>query len=141
MGSNSRRIVFGGLLAGVAIIVVNVIAQLTVGDRARSDMNAWLPGSADRMSLGAGALAAGIMFKLTIGVLIVWLSAALRPRFGPGPRPALYASMLVWVLGAIFFSDYPMMGMISICAYVIAELFQLVAFLLAAWIGARVSRN
>jgi len=49
--------------------------------------------------------------------------------------------MLVWVLGAIFFSDYPMMGMISIFAYVIAELFQLVAFLLAAWIGARVSRN
>ncbi|HSE60477.1 MAG TPA: hypothetical protein VLA99_17380 [Nitrospiraceae bacterium] len=30
----------------------------------------------------------------------LWLYAAIRPRFGAGPKTALYAGLGVWVLGS-----------------------------------------
>ena len=33
------------------------------------------------------------------GVIAVWVYAAIRPRFGPGPRTALRAGLVVWLVG------------------------------------------
>ena len=41
-----------------------------------------------------------------MGLLLVWLYAAIRPRFGPGPRTATYAALVVWVCGFIFHIDW-----------------------------------
>src|ERR1022692_4260888 len=32
------------------------------------------------------------------GIIAVWLYAAMRPRFGPGPRTAIRAGAAVWLL-------------------------------------------
>ncbi len=137
MAFNTRKVVTGGVLAGAVLVVVSILAQLALVDRARSEMNSWVPGSADRIGTSVGVVAAGVAMKLIIGMTLVWLYAAIRPRFGPGVRTACYAAIPVWILGAIFFSDFPMMGMMSGATYAMLEFFQLVGLLIAAWIGTR----
>lgn len=137
MPMNFKKVLIGGLVAGIVLIVANVLATVVLGNRVQEDMNAWIPGSGDRITPSGVAIGAGIIFKLVIGIVIVWLYAAIRPRFGPGPRTASYAAIAVWILGAIFFSDYLMVGMMSAGSYIILEAVQLLGFLLAAWTGAR----
>ena len=138
---NVARIVSSGLLAGAVIIALNVVAQAVLSERVQHEMNAWMPGAADRMQTGGAAVPAGIAMKLVIGIVLVWLYAAARPRLGPGPKTASLIALAVWLLAAIFFSDFPLTGMISWATYVQLEALQLVAFLAAAWVGARLYRE
>ena len=109
---NVVRTLTSGLLAGVVIMALNVAAQLVLSERVQREMNAWMPGAADRMQAGGAAVVAGLVMKLAIGVVLVWLYAAARPRLGPGPKTASLIALAVWLLGAIFFSDFPLTGMI-----------------------------
>jgi hypothetical protein len=138
MSINIRKVFTGGLLAGVIIIIFNILGQFVIMDRIQHEMNTWLPGSVDRMSMGTGAIAAGIIMKFVIGIILIWFYAAIRPRFGPGPRTASYVTITVWILGAIFFSDFPLMGMISVASYALLELMQLLTFLIATLVGASI---
>ncbi len=138
MPLNTRKVIIGGLAAGIVIIILNILAQFVLGDRVQHEMNAWMPGSADRMNMSVEAIAAGIVMKFIIGIILVWLYAAVCPRFGAGPRTASYVAVCVWILGAIFFSDFPLMGMISVLSYVILEVMQFLSFLAATLVGARI---
>jgi hypothetical protein len=138
MHINFKKVLFGGFSAGVVLIVINVLAQVFLGNRIQQDMNAWIPASAERITMSSFTLAAGIILKFVIGILLVWLYAAIRPRFGPGLRTASYGAFFVWILGAIFFSDYLMIGMMSATTYIITEVIQLLGFLIAVWTGARI---
>lgn len=138
---NVVRTLTSGLLAGVVIMALNVAAQLVLSERVQREMNAWMPGAADRMQAGGAAVVAGLVMKLAIGVVLVWLYAAARPRLGPGPKTASLIALAVWLLGAIFFSDFPLTGMISWATYALLETLQLLAFLAAAWAGAWLYRE
>jgi hypothetical protein len=133
---NATRVVAGGLAAGVVLNAVNVGAQLALMDRLVREVNAWMPGAASRMGTGGAAIAAGVLLKLVLGVLLVWLYAALRPRFGPGPRTAVYAALFMWILSGIFDSDFMMIGMMSFGTYATLTFIQLAGLLFASWAGA-----
>jgi hypothetical protein len=137
MSINPRRVITGGLVAGVVIILFNILAQFVLADRVKQEMNNWIPASADRMSMGVGVIAAGLMMKFVVGIILIWVYAAIRPRFGPGPQTAAYVAIAVWILGAVFFSDLPLMGMMSITTYILLETLQLVTFLIASLVGAK----
>jgi hypothetical protein len=138
MSINIRKVITGGLLAGVTIIIFNILGQFVLMDRIQHEMNTWIPGSVDRMNMGTGAIAVGIIMKFVIGIILIWFYAAIRPRFGSGPRTASYVAITVWILGAIFFSDFPLMGMISVASYALLEIMQLVTFLIATLVGASI---
>jgi hypothetical protein len=137
MAINLKKLLPGGLVAGVVLIVLNLLAQLLLGNRIQQDMDAWIPGSAERVTMGSFTLAVSILLKFVIGILLVWLYAAIRPRFGPGLRTASFSAFFVWMLGAIFLSDYLIIGMMSASTYVILEIIQLLSFVIAVWTGAR----
>jgi hypothetical protein len=138
MSLNHRKVITGGLLAGIIIIIINILGQFVLIDRIQQEMNTWMQGSADRIIMGAGAIAAGIIMKLLIGIILIWFYAAIRPRFGPGPRTASYVAITVWILGAIYFSDFPLMGMMSVSSYALLEIMQFITFLIATLVGARI---
>lgn len=138
MPLNIRKVIIGGLVAGIVIIILNILVQFILGDRVQHEMNAWMPGSADRMNMSGAAIAVGIAMKFIIGIILVWIYAAVCPRFGSGARTAAYVAVCVWILGAIFFSDFPLMGMISVLSYVIIEAMQFFSLLVATLVGARV---
>ncbi|HKE20085.1 MAG TPA: hypothetical protein VKB80_34660 [Kofleriaceae bacterium] len=138
---NVARTLAGGLLAGVVLIAANVVAQVVLSERVQHEMNTWMAGAADRMQASGAGVAAGIAMKLVIGAILVWLYAAARPRLGPGAKTASFIAVTVWLLAAIFFSDFPLTGMISWATYARLEALQLLAFLAAAWAGAAVYRE
>ena len=134
---NIARIVTGGVLAGLVLIAVNAAAQFVLGQRVADDMNRWMPGAAARMEpAGPTVVAIGVIMKILIGTILVWLYAVARPALGRGPTAASRIAFVVWLLGAIFFSDFPLTGMSSWTTYAIVEALQLVAFLAAAWVAA-----
>ena len=137
MSINLRRVIPGGLVAGGVIIICNILAQFVLADRVKQEMNSWIPGSVDRMSIGVGVIAASLMMKFVIGIILIWVYAAIRPRFSPGPRTAAYVAIAVWILAAVFFSDFPLMGMMSVTSYILLETLQLFTFLIASLVGAK----
>jgi hypothetical protein len=38
---------------------------------------------------------------LVTGLVAVWIYAGIRPRFGAGPKTALYAGLAVWLVGCL----------------------------------------
>jgi hypothetical protein len=97
---NLGRVVLGGLLAGVVLTVLEfVLNGLIVADQwtaAMEALNRTAPES-------AGTMVAYVVWNFLLGIALVWLYAAVRPRFGPGPKTAVFTGLtawfLVWLLG------------------------------------------
>jgi hypothetical protein len=106
------RIVGCGLLAGlimnVSQFVLHGVVLAADGTRLMEDWN--------RLGLTAapGPLLLVYLIGVTflLGVLAVWTYAAIRPRFGPGPRTALYASLVVWALSYFYAGVYVHAGVV-----------------------------
>ena len=70
------------------------------------------------------------------GLALAWLYAALRPRYGAGPRTALLATAAVWVLAYLIPTVmYLAMGAGSQGTYTIAVVWGLVELLIAGQIA------
>jgi hypothetical protein len=91
---NYRRVVGGGLLAGLVLGAGElVLNELVLGER-------WLE-MMESMGLepvGPGSLFVYVIMMFVLGIAIVWLYAAIRPRFGPGPSTAILNGLFVWFL-------------------------------------------
>ena len=65
------------------------------------------PQWADAMkALGKGEFSINQMVTFNIiglgyGIFVVWLYAAIRPRYGAGPKTAVYVGLAAWAIGAL----------------------------------------
>jgi hypothetical protein len=92
---NWRRVLAGGLLAGLIIDVLEAgVNHFVVGPRFAQEMQAL--GKVMEPTPGNAVFFLSLGFML--GLVSIWLYAAIRPRFGPGPRTAIYAALAVWFL-------------------------------------------
>jgi hypothetical protein len=48
---------------------------------------------------------AGVVITFLYGIALIWIYAAIRPRFGPGPRTAIAAGLVLWVLAYVLFAS------------------------------------
>ena len=135
MAINSSKVLAAGLAAG---LVGNIIAfvgfGLMMGKRMEAEAVAVAPALAGR-GMSSGAIATNVVTTFLIGILIVWLYAAIRPRFGPGMKTATYAALVVWLCGLIFHVDWLLMGMMAPATYVMASLVALVEVIAQAGVG------
>ena len=137
MAINTQKVLIGGIAAGVVMNVVDFISnKFIVGARAAAEADAFKPGLSASM-MTSSAMVTGIVMDLVLGILLVWTYAAIRPRFGPGLKTAVYAAVLFWLLGGIFNLGYKQMGMASAGLWWTFAFIALVNFVLAAWVGAR----
>jgi uncharacterized membrane protein len=85
---NWGRVVLGGFLAGVVLIVLATVstAFLVGQSQVRAETH------------GAAALFFAFVF-IFLGMLMTALYAAFRPRFGAGPRTAALAGFALWLTG------------------------------------------
>lgn len=103
---NMARVVVGGLAAG---LVINIGEFLLNGVILADDMNAAMA----RLQLppiGGGAIGIFVVLGFLLGIAIVWLYAAIRPRYGAGVSTALCAGGMAWALAYL----YPSIGMVVI---------------------------
>ena len=136
MAINTSRVVLGGLAAGVVQNVIGFVGfGVLLGPRMQAEAAAIAPALEGRAMSGA-AIAVNVVFSLLIGLLLVWLYAAMRPRFGAGPATAVYAALVVWVCGLLFHADWLILGMMTPATYLMAAATALVQVLAAALAGA-----
>lgn len=129
---NYGRVILGGLLAG---LVINVLMAITWG---------WLLAEQhaqvmERLGLAEPAGAQIVwfwVFGFALGIVVLWTYAAIRPRFGAGPRTAALAGILAWLLSWVVPDLYMMvMGMFTFDFVVVGWLVGLITFVLAGLIG------
>jgi hypothetical protein len=92
---NWGRIVLGGLLAGV---VLNVVDWLVYGVWLKGAYDAALQALGRPNAMGGGVIVWFVFLDFVYGFVLLWLYAAIRPRFGPGLGTAVVAGVAVWVL-------------------------------------------
>ncbi len=101
MGSiNTGRVVWGGLLAGLVIFASTAVRILALREQ--------ITGFIENHGLQGLGQTAGIAFfavySVALGILMVWLYAAIRPRFGAGATTAIAGGVFYWI--SIYFLPF-----------------------------------
>lgn len=91
---NAGRLILGGIVAG---IVYDLLDFPVDGVWLAPKWNAGL------QALGHSPFSSSQNVELNLlgiagGLVAIWLYAAIRPRFGPGVKTAIYAGIAVWIL-------------------------------------------
>lgn len=100
---NVSRVLLGGLVAGV---VMNISEAALHGGMLRVD-DASLFKSLNLPDTPSPVyLTSLIVVTFIIGIAAVWLYAAIRPRYGAGPKTALIAGLAVWIFTHLWSGVY-----------------------------------
>jgi hypothetical protein len=92
---NGLRVIAGGLAAGALIDTCEfVVNGILLQHRWSHNLRALGKAAALDPRQAIAFAAWGLM----VGLFAVWLYAAIRPRYGAGPRTAVMAGVAVWVL-------------------------------------------
>ena len=137
MSIHAKRVLGPGLAAGLIINLSAFTMVPVVGGRFDAALaERGLP----PLSSGAMAFFAAVSFIL--GVVLVWLYAAVRPRLGPGPRTAAISAAFVWLVGYFLpNAALAVYGFLPASLVAIGTLWGLGELLLASLIGARLYRE
>ena len=94
---NVGRVVLGGIVAG---IVADVLGYVVDGVLLASQ---WAEGmkALGRPDFTTNQLIGFNIIGLAAGIFTMWLYAAIRPRYGAGPRTAMWAGLAVWFAGVL----------------------------------------
>lgn len=134
---NTKKVVIGGLVAGLVMNVIDFIANMWVlPSGIKSDLdhvNPMLWAAMGRTS----ALIGYVALDFIMGLLLVWLYAAIRPRFGAGPRTAIKAALFFWAFGGFLWYSYVLMGLYSNSSFAVLEAVALVNMIASALVGAK----
>lgn len=132
-GINTARVILGGLLAGLVINISETVLNTVV-------LGAQMEEALTRMNLppiGGSAIAVFVVLCFALGIALVWLYAAIRPRYGAGVKTALCAGATVWFLSYLYPSiGYAVMGMFTTGTTALAVTWGLGELLVAAVAGA-----
>lgn len=89
------------LLGALVCFVVSFILQMVWGLVMEKRMMAALSEEMRQTMMSPQAMAVYVAFTLLVCFVSIWIYAAIRPRYGPGPRTAVVAAVLVWSLTGV----------------------------------------
>jgi hypothetical protein len=141
MAINGARVALGGLAAGIVMNISGFLVQgMLLGKRMEDEMVAVAPTLAGKGMDGA-SMAGRVITQFVIGMLLVWLYAAMRPRFGARPNTAMLAALVIWLCGFLFYLDWLYLGMMSVSLYAMMSVAMLVTLAIAAWVGGMIYKE
>lgn len=138
---NWGRVFLGGIVAGIVInLSETLLNTVVVKDDWAEAIRAL--GKDPATAMAGNAMVIWILWGFLAGVGIVWGYAAIRSRFGPGPRTAAIAAIGAWFF-ASFLSNLAMMNMGLFPRKLIMTglVWSLVEFVIAAVAGAWVYKE
>ena len=95
---NMGRVALGGLLAGLIINIGEfVLNEPILGAQWASAME-----EMGHSAPGGSAIAIFVVGGFILGIAMIWLYAAIRPRLGAGPKTAACAGSLVWFFAYLY---------------------------------------
>lgn len=92
MNINFGRVLLGGIVAGIILNAGEfVLNDMVLG----AQMKAFFAAH-NFLDPGPSFIIAAVGGTLVLGIVMVLGYAAIRPRFGPGPRTAIIAALFAW---------------------------------------------
>jgi hypothetical protein len=135
---NWMRVLLGGLVAG---LIINIGETVLNGFLLREDWASEMR-ALNRPEFGGGQIGIFMLIGFLTGIAGVWLYAAIRPRYGAGPKTAVCAGLGLWGLNYLLPSlGFLAVGVFSQRLIVIGTVWGLVELAIAVWAGARVYKE
>jgi hypothetical protein len=134
---NTTKVVVGGLVAGLVFNVIDYVVYTYV---LGAQMHAELGAISDQLVLfmdAKRAMVGGIGVDFLFGIAALWIYAAIRPRFGPGPKTALLAGAATWFIAALAYSSYYLNRLFSLELFCLLAVIELVSMVIGTMAGAR----
>ena len=114
---NTGKVILGGLAAGV---VANALDYLIQGVLMAEESAA----NAQRLGLNmqqlnsTSMMVTWIVIDFIYGLIIAFTYAAIRPRFGPGPKTGAIAGIIPWAAICVVFFGLASSGLFTMNSYV-----------------------
>ena len=89
---NAGRVIVGGLLAGLVVNISEAVLNLLVVAQEMEDALK----ARNLPPLGTAPIIGFVVLAFVLGIVTVWLYAAIRPRFGAGAGTAAIGGLAVW---------------------------------------------
>ena len=131
---NVGRVIIGGLVAGVVANALDFVTFTYLMKAEMDDMTQRLNLSVEVMN-GSAAMTTFIVGDFIWGLLLVFTYAAMRPRFGPGPKTAVISGVTLWAAVCIMFAGMAAMGVYTQQAFIKSSALTLVSTLITSWVG------
>lgn len=129
---NIGGVVRGGLAAGLVMNISEFVLNVPV---AGEQMNAELA-ARNLPAVTTNQIAVFVILTFVLGLLTVWLYAAIRPRLGAGPKTAITAGVFVWACtylhAAIIMG---VLGINSMALVILSIVWTLVEMIIASSVG------
>jgi hypothetical protein len=137
---NTGKVLLGGLLAGLVLNALDTATGMVImADEFRANAKRL---GLDPTAMESGpAMAVWITIDFLLGILIVWTYAAMRPRFGPGPKTAVLAGVVPYLAIALIMFGLTQGGMFTMSIWVKMTVLSLITASVAANVGAWLYRE
>jgi hypothetical protein len=122
----------GGLAAGLIMIISQMILNVPI---AGAQMDQELV-ARNLPPVAGGQIAVFVTMTLLLGIATVWLYAAIRPRFGAGPKTAMCAGLVVWALSYLYMAiTLGVLGINSMSIVVLSIVWSAIEMIVASAVG------
>ncbi|MDJ0922013.1 MAG: hypothetical protein QNI84_12870 [Henriciella sp.] len=137
-GISFARVLLGGAAAGLIII----LGEFVLNGVVLAEQWAALRELHNVQEPSAAQYAGGAILTLLYGIVLIWIYAAIRPRFGPGPKAAIVAGLTFWLIAYVMFLlSVWANGFVSLSVAAISIAWGLVEAPVAALVGAWIYRE
>ena len=135
---NFTRVLLGGLLAGLVINIGEfILNELILKDTWTEFMK-----ESGMEEQGAGVMAFYLTYGFVLGIVMVWIYAAIRPRFGAVVMTGIISGLITWILlWVLGFGSMIVMDLLPRNAIIISVVWGLFEAPLAAVAGAWVYKE
>ena len=135
---NWRRVLLGGGVAGALLWLLESV----VSQRYLNSMQTALRAHGLFIEPSARLWFLSILIALLVGLTMVFVYAAVRPRFGPGPRTATIVAVVLWLGGYVpALIGFDMIDLFPRTLLYVWGLVGLLEMILANFVGAWVYRE
>ena len=130
---NPGRVILGGLIAGLIINIGEYVLNVIVLGPQWMAVTAAL----HRPMVAGNQIVLFNVLGFIEGIAAVWTYAAIRPRFGAGPKTAVIAALLIWLTCYFLANAFPtVMGFFPVSMLEIMLAWGIVEIILATVAGA-----
>ena len=141
MAINAGRVVLGGLVAGVVrLIGGTVVRVLVVGPLFFEDLARNQPGIAAALETTPARIQI-VAINLLMGIALIYMYAAMRPRFASRLATVLSASVPAWLLATSVWGLTAAMGLFSWPQVIVDASLTFITVVVSAYLGSSIYKD